>query len=55
MKLIKYLTLNTSKKNHTKITNVDLIESSCFFTWDYSLKTWNESGTIDRELNFLKN
>ncbi len=25
-----------------------------FFTWDYSLKTWNESGTIDRELKFFK-
>ncbi len=25
-----------------------------FLTWDYSLKTWNESGTIDRELTFFK-
>lgn len=25
-----------------------------FFTWDYSLNTWNVSGTIDRELNFFK-
>ena len=25
-----------------------------FFTWDYSLNTWNESGTICRELNFFK-
>ena len=25
-----------------------------FFTWDYSLKTWNESGTINRELKFFK-
>ncbi len=25
-----------------------------FFTWDYSLKTWNESGTISRELKFFK-
>ena len=49
-----FLTLIMSKKNHTKITSIDLIESSCFFTWDYSLKTWNESGTIDRELTFFK-
>ena len=42
------------KKNHTKIINNDLIESSCFFTWDYSLTTWHESGTITRELKFLK-
>ena len=26
-----------------------------FFTWDYSLKTWHESGTITRELKFFKN
>ena len=25
-----------------------------FFTWDYSLKTWGESGTINRELKFFK-
>ena len=25
-----------------------------FFTWDYSLNTWHESGTIGRELKFLK-
>ncbi len=25
-----------------------------FFTWDYSLKTWDESGTINRELKFFK-
>ena len=25
-----------------------------FFTWDYSLKTWSESGTINRELKFFK-
>ncbi len=25
-----------------------------FFTWDYSLNTWHESGTISRELNFFK-
>ena len=24
-----------------------------FFTWDYSLKTWNESGTLARELKFF--
>ena len=42
------------KKNHTKIINNDLIESSCFFTWDYSLTTWHESGTITRELKFFK-
>ena len=42
------------KKNHTKIINNDLIESSFFFTWDYSLTTWHESGTITRELKFFK-
>ena len=26
-----------------------------FFTWDYSLTTWHESGTIARELKFFKN
>ena len=26
-----------------------------FFTWDYSLNTWNESGTISRELKFFNN
>lgn len=26
-----------------------------FFTWDYSLTTWHESGTITRELKFFKN
>ena len=25
-----------------------------FLTWDYSLKTWNKSGTIDRELTFFR-
>ena len=25
-----------------------------FFTWDYSLNTWHESGTIGRELKFFK-
>ena len=25
-----------------------------FFTWDYSLTTWHESGTITRELKFFK-
>ncbi len=25
-----------------------------FFTWDYSLKTWHESGTVTRELKFFK-
>ena len=25
-----------------------------FLTWDYSLKTWNNSGTIDRELTFFR-
>ena len=25
-----------------------------FLTWDYSLKTWNKSGTINRELTFFR-
>jgi len=25
-----------------------------FLTWDYSLKTWAESGTLDRELRLFK-
>jgi len=30
------------------------LKVAVFFTWDYSLKTWDESGTINRELKFFK-
>ena len=25
-----------------------------FFTWDYSLNTWKQSGTLNRELEIFK-
>jgi len=31
------------------------LKVAVFFTWDYSLTTWHESGTIARELKFFKN
>jgi glycosyltransferase involved in cell wall biosynthesis len=31
------------------------LKVAVFFTWDYSLTTWHESGTITRELKFFKN
>jgi len=30
------------------------LKVAVFFTWDYSLNTWHDSGTISRELRFFK-
>ena len=36
-----------------KNTN-NLLKVGIFLTWDYSLKTWEDSGTLEREVKVFK-